>query len=65
MILLVIYAAVLPVAVVLLLLLGLAFILIPGGLGILTIEYERASRWLRHAWDILLRTKPLTKKETL
>ena len=54
-----------PVAVVLLLLLGLAFILIPGGLGILTIEYERASRWLRHAWDILLRTKPLTKKETL
>ncbi len=30
-------------------LLGVAFVLIPGGLGILAMESERAGRWLQSA----------------
>ncbi|MBI4658759.1 MAG: hypothetical protein HY735_07900 [Verrucomicrobia bacterium] len=45
-------------------LLGLALVLIPAGLAILSLESQRAKRWLRKAKDVVRRTNPLTKKET-
>jgi len=38
-------------------------IIIPGGLGILTIEFERAAGWLRRTCAWLLRTNPTFKQE--
>ena len=43
----------------------LILIIIPGGLGILTIEFERAMRWLRHARTFLMRTRPKPKQEII
>jgi hypothetical protein len=43
----------------------LILIIIPGGLGILTIEFERAMRWLRHVRTFLMRTKPKPKQEII
>ena len=34
----------------------LVLFVIPGGLGILTIEFDRATRWLRQARKLLWRT---------
>ena len=39
----------------------LVLFVIPGGLGILTIEFERALRWLRHVRTFLMRTIPKSK----
>ncbi len=44
-------------------LLGLAMVLIPGVLGILAMESERARRRLGKAKDFLLRANPLSNKE--
>jgi hypothetical protein len=43
---------------VLVVLLVLVLIVIPGGLGILRIAFDRATRWLRQAREFLWRTKP-------
>jgi hypothetical protein len=42
-------------------LLGLA----PAGLAILSLESQRAKRWLDKARDVVRRTNPQTKKETV
>ena len=44
-------------------LLGLAMVLIPGVLGILAMESERARHRLGKAKDFLLRANPLSNKE--
>jgi hypothetical protein len=41
----------------------LALFVIPGGLGILTIEFERARRWLRQVRTFLMRATPTPKKD--
>ena len=43
----------------------LVLFVIPGGVGILTIEWERATRWLRRACAYLLRKNPPPKQESL
>jgi hypothetical protein len=43
----------------------LILIVIPGGLGILTIEFGRVRRWLRRARRILMRTNPKPKQEII
>lgn len=43
----------------------LILIVIPGGLGILTIEFRRVRRWLRRARRILMRTNPKPKQEII
>ncbi|MBI4325576.1 MAG: hypothetical protein HY674_09965 [Chloroflexi bacterium] len=43
----------------------LLLFVIPGGLGILTIEWERATRWLRRACAYLLRKNPPLKQQSL
>jgi hypothetical protein len=43
----------------------LILIIIPGGLGILTIEFERVRRWLRRARKRLMRTDPKPKQEII
>ena len=45
-------------AMVLLGLIAVAFVLLPGGLGILTIESERIGRWLGKARDYVVGTSP-------
>ena len=40
-------------------------VVIPGGLGILTIEFERAMRWLRQVRTFLMRTTPKSKQENI
>lgn len=42
----------------------LVLFVIPGGLGILTIEFERLKRWLRRACGWLWRTNRELKQET-
>lgn len=42
----------------------LVLFMIPVGLGILTIEFERLKRWLRRACGWLWRTNPEPKQET-
>ncbi len=42
----------------------LLLIIIPGGLGILTIEFERLREWLRRARKNLLRTTLKRQAET-
>ena len=44
--------------------LGVAFVVVPGGLGILAIESGRAKSWLRNTRDSLFKTNPLTKRKT-
>jgi hypothetical protein len=41
----------------------LILIIIPGGVGILTIEFERVSRWLRRARQNLVRINRKPKQE--
>jgi len=41
----------------------LVLFVIPGGLGILTIEFGRVRRWLRRARRNLMRTNPKPKQE--
>jgi hypothetical protein len=41
----------------------LVLFVIPGGLGILTIEFGRVRRWLRRARAFLLRTSAETQQE--
>ena len=41
----------------------LILFVIPGGLGILTIQFERIARWLRQARDFFWRTKPASKPD--
>ena len=43
----------------------LILIIIPGGLGILTIEFERVRRWLRRARKSLMRTDPKPRREII
>lgn len=42
----------------------LILVVIPGGVGILTIEAERASAWMRRACAWLWRTGPTFKQES-
>lgn len=42
----------------------LILIIIPGGLGILTIEFERLRRWLRRGRKNLMRTNPKLQPQT-
>ena len=44
-------------------LLGLALVLIPAGLAVLSLESQRARRWLRRARQVVPKANPLTKKE--
>jgi uncharacterized membrane protein len=44
-------------------LLGFALVLIPAGLALLSMESQRARRWLRKAKDVVPESHPLTKKE--
>ena len=44
-------------------LLGLALVLIPAGLAILSMEAQRAKRWFNKSRHELPKTSPLTKKE--
>ena len=44
-------------------LLGFALVLIPAGLAVLSMESQRARRWLRKAKDVVPKSHPLTKKE--
>ncbi len=37
----------------------LVLVIIPGGLGILTIEFERATGWLRRTCAFLMRKHPI------
>ena len=55
---LVIVAVVLALAV-------LVLFVIPGGVGILTIEWERGTRWLRRACVFLLGKNPPLEQESL
>jgi hypothetical protein len=41
----------------------LVLFVIPGGLGILTIEFGRVRRWLRRARKNLMRANPKPKEE--
>ena len=41
----------------------LVLFVIPGGLGILTIEFGRVRRWLRRARKNLMRTNPKPRQE--
>jgi hypothetical protein len=43
----------------------LVLFVIPGGLGILTIEFERVRWWLRRARKRLMRTDPKPKQEII
>jgi hypothetical protein len=43
----------------------LVLFVIPGGLGILTIEYERVTRWLRQVRGYLWRTNRGPKEERI
>jgi len=43
----------------------LVLFVIPGGLGILTIEFERLKRWLRRACACLVRKNPPLKQRSL
>jgi len=42
----------------------LVLFVIPGGLGILTIEFERLKRWLRRMSRWLIKANPEPKQET-
>jgi hypothetical protein len=42
----------------------LVLVVIPGGVGILAIEFERATGWLRPTCAWLLRTNPTIKPES-
>ena len=43
----------------------LVLFVIPGGLGILTIEFERLKRWLRRACACLVKKNPPLKQQSL
>jgi hypothetical protein len=43
----------------------LVLFVIPGGVGILTIEWERAKIWLRRIRALLLGKNPLLKQQSL
>jgi hypothetical protein len=43
----------------------MVLVLIPGGIGILTLEWERATRWLRRARECLLGRNPRRKQPDL